>query len=186
MLFLRLLQSVSNPGLGKSGWEAGGQYIYILMFLIFSKCVCIYIYRNCSQRHVWHCYFWCSLAARGFLPPTYWYHMADESTSYSLPLCSRPKSTGLSQLGRRRSTKGGSQVISSAPEPFLFLLECGSLFPTRACVHTCFLRSVPMAELSQRSIYFAGFSLRSTTILWSVVVWTWRWLMWSPLLEITT
>lgn len=68
--------------------------------------MCVYIYRNCSQRHVWHCYFWCSLAARGFLPPTYWYHMVGKSTSYSpSPLCSRLKSTGLSQFGRKRRKK---------------------------------------------------------------------------------
>lgn len=188
MFFLRLLQSVSNPGLGKSGWEAGGQYIYILMFLIFSKCVRVFIFTVIAHKDMFNTVIfgvpWQQEAFYHQPIDTTWWVIAPPP----LPPLFAPdwKALGcLSLTGKKNEEKGRSQIISSAPELSLFLLKCGSLVPTRVRVRTCLLRSVPMAELSQRSIYFAGFLLRSATVLWSVVVWAWRCIMWSSLLEIT-
>lgn len=68
--------------------------------------------------------------------------MADESTSYfPSPLCSRPKSTGLSQLGRRRNTKRGkpsyefgSRALPAPSEVWVPCSNkgmCANVFPTK-------------------------------------------------------
>lgn len=134
-------------------------------------CVCIYIYRNCSRRHVWHCYFWCSLAARGFLPPTYWYHMVGNSTSSSpSSLCSRLKSNGLSQLDRKKMKKKGEAKLSvqlqSSP---CFSWNVGHLFQQGyVCVRACY---VVFPWLSFHSALFILLGCRSGQPQYSEAWW---------------
>lgn len=120
------------------------------MFLIFSKCVCVFIFTVIAHKDMFD-----TVISGVPWQQEAFYHQPIDTTWWmrappTLPPLFAPdrKALGCLSLAEEEIQKGGSQVMSSAPEPSLLLLKCGSLVPTRACVQTCFLRSVPMAELS--------------------------------------